>query len=301
LIPSGGANGGTEQGVITSASDGSFTFANLPPGTYKVRITSPGLETFLSSSVPLRANERCQLPHIALPIAPANSAVTVTVTEHEIAQEQVEVQLQQRVLGVFPNFYTSFIWNAAPLSARQKFHLALRSTTDPVAFFTTGVIAGLEQYNGTYSGYGDGAEGFARRYGAAYGDNVIGRMTGGAILSSILHQDLRCFYRGSGSVKSRALYVIGAAVICKGDNGRWQPNYSHVLGNFAAGGISNLYRPDADRGAMLAINNALIHTAGTAGANLVREFVLRRFTSKVPGYAKGKDDQPRRYPPKSNP
>ena len=282
--------GGQEGSVTTSGSDGSFSFANVPAGNVKIKITAPGLESFLSTEVTLRAGEKYELPHIALPIASANSDVNVTVTERELAEEQVKAEIKQRVFGVFPNFYTSFIWNAAPLAPKQKFELAIRSNIDPVAFLTTAGIAGAEQARGRFKGYGDGLEGFAKRYGAAYGDNVIGRMIGGAILPTIFHQDPRYFYRGSGSIGFRALYAIGSAIICKGDNGRWQPNYSHVLGNFAAGGISNLYRPDNDRGPRLAVNNALIHTAGNAVANLIREFALRGVTTKVPDYANGRKD-----------
>jgi hypothetical protein len=284
--------GGQERNVTTSGSDGSFSFVNVPAGNIKIKITAPGLESFLSTEISLKAGEKYELPHIALPIASATSDVNVTVTERELAEEQVKAEIKQRVFGVFPNFYTSFIWNAAPLAPKQKFELAIRSNIDPVAFLTTAGIAGAEQARGRFKGYGDGLEGFGKRYGAAYGDNVIGRMIGGAILPTIFHQDPRYFYRGSGSIGFRMLYAIGSAVICKGDNGRWQPNYSHVLGNFAAGGISNLYRPDDDRGALLAVNNALIHTAGNAFANLVREFALRGVTTKVPDYANGKLEKP---------
>ncbi|WP_213804302.1 carboxypeptidase-like regulatory domain-containing protein [Granulicella sp. dw_53] len=286
LIP----QAGLEERVITSDSDGSFTFTNVPPGTYKVKISSPGLETLLTSDIQIRGGERHELPSIALPVAANAADVTVTVTQQQLAEEQINAEIKQRVLGVFPNFYTSFIWNAAPLSPRQKFKLAIRSTTDPIAFATTSIIAGEEQARGKYKGYGDGAEGFGKRYGAAYGDIFIGRIIGSAILPTLFRQDPRYFYRGSGTVPSRAFYAIRSAFICRGNNGRWQPNYSHVLGNFAAGGISNLYRPDEDRGARLAIDNALLHTAGNAVANLVREFVLRGVTSKVPDYANGKDE-----------
>jgi hypothetical protein len=174
------------------------------------------------------------------------------------------------------------------MKPKHKFQLTIRSTTNPIAFLTAGIIAGEEQARDRFPGYGQGMEGYAKRYGAAYGDNVVGRMIGGAILPSLFHQDPRYFYKGSGSISSRLGHALASAVICRGDNGKWQPNYSHVLGNFAAGGISNLYRPDGDRGVGLAINNALIHTGGNAVANVVREFVLRGFTTKVPDYAKGK-------------
>jgi hypothetical protein len=115
-------------------------------------------------------------------------------------------------------------------------------------------------------------------------------MIGAAVLPSILHQDPRYFYQGTGSVRSRAWHALSAAFVCRGDNGRSQFNYSHILGNLAAGGISNLYRPDADRGIALVFDNALLHTAANASGNLVREFGLRRITTKVPSYAKGKPE-----------
>jgi len=286
----------TPTGVVqlteTSDNSGAFTFSSVPPGTYRVRITSPGLQTFLSYDITLKTGDKYQLPRIALPITANTADVTVTVTEDQLAEEQIHDEIRQRTLGVFPNFYTSFIWNAAPLKAKHKFELAIRSTIDPVNFLTTAGIAGEEQMRGKYKGYGDGAEGYGKRYAAAYGDIVVGRMIGGAILPSLFRQDPRYFYQGSGSIPSRTWHALSSAIICRGDNGRLQPNYSHVLGNFAAGGLSNLYRPNEDRGARLAVDNALIHTAANAFNNLLREFVLRSITTQVPVYANGKDASP---------
>jgi hypothetical protein len=273
--------------TTTSGSDGAFLFPDVPLGNYQITIASPGLQTFVSDEFNLHAEEKYQLPHIALPVT-ASFDVQVTVTEDQLAEEQVQLEIKQRTLGVFPNFYTSYIWNAAPLKAKHKFQLAIRSAIDPMTFVTTAAIAGEEQLRDKYPGYGDGAEGFGKRFGAAYGDVVIGRMIGGAILPSLFRQDPRYFYQGTGSVPSRAWHAITSAVVCRGDNGRLQPNYSHVLGNFAAGGISNLYRPDENRGVGLAVNNALLHTAANAASNLVREFILRGITTHVPSYAKGK-------------
>ena len=98
----------------------------------------------------------------------------------------------------------------------------------------------------------------AKRYGAGYADIVTGTFIGSAILPSLLKQDPRYFYKGTGSTRSRILYAIANSVICKGDNGRWQANYSSILGSLAAGGISNLYYPAQDRnGAGLTFENAL--------------------------------------------
>ena len=285
------------QSTQTSDNAGSFSFSDLPAGTYKVKIAAGGLETFESREITISAGESYQLPKIALPIAVANVDVTVTATEEQIAQEQVHDEIQQRVLGFFPNFYTSFLWNAAPLTSRQKFHLAFRTAVDPVTFFTTGMLSGIQQADDSYADYGQGAEGYAKRFGANYGDLFIGRILGAAVFPSLLHQDPRYFYQGTGSFKSRAWHALSAAFICRGDNGHSQFNYAHILGNLAAGGISNFYRPDDDRGILLAVDNALLHTAATATGNLVREFGLRAITTKVPSYAKGKQ-QPVKVSPK---
>ena len=104
-------------------------------------------------------------------------------------------------------------------------------------------LAGIEQAQNHFSGYGQGAEGYGKRFGAGYADTVAGTFIGGAILPSLLKQDPRYFYKGTGSKPSRFRMRIANALICKGDNGRWQTNYSNILGSLAAGGISNLYYP----------------------------------------------------------
>jgi hypothetical protein len=267
---------------------GFFSFNNLPAGTFKIKVTATDLQPYESFEIPLRAGENRQLPIIALPIATSNVTVQVVVTQEQVANEQVTAQIQQRVFGIFPNFYTSFVWDAAPLNPKQKFRLAFRSATDPVTFFTTGFLAGIQQARDTYPDYGQGAEGYAKRYGADYADIFVGRMLGAAVLPSILHQDPRYFYQGSGSFGSRTWHALSSAFICRGDNGKRQFNFSHILGNFAAGSISNLYRPDNDRGIVLAIDNALLHTAANAAGNLAREFALKNITTKVTSNGKAK-------------
>jgi hypothetical protein len=218
-----------------------------------------------------------------LAVATAVTDVEVGLSQIEVAQEQIEVQEKQRVLGFIPNFYVSYVPNAVPLTSKQKFGLAWKMTVDPVSFVLVGGVAGVEQAQNDFSGYGQGAEGYAKRYGAAYADFVAGTFIGGAILPSLLKQDPRYFYKGSGSRRSRILYAIANSVICKGDNGRWQANYSNILGDLAAGGISNLYYPAKDRkGAGLTFEIGLIGIGSTAAFNLFQEFFLRKVTRHVP-------------------
>jgi hypothetical protein len=178
--------------------------------------------------------------------------------------------------------------NAPPLTSKQNFNLAWRSSIDPVTFLAVGVFAGIEQADDSFSGYGQGAQGYAKRYGAGFTDSFTSTMIGGAILPAWWKQDPRYFYKGTGTVRSRALYAITMAVLCKGDNGRRQVNYSGIVGGLASGAISNLYYPAGDRdGAGLTFENALIGTGLTAVGNLFQEFVIRRLTPKVPNYAAG--------------
>jgi hypothetical protein len=208
----------------------------------------------------------------------------------EVAEDEIKVEEKQRVLGVIPNFYVSYITDAAPLTPKQKFELAWKTSVDPVTFGLNGAIAGIQQAQNDFSGYGQGAQGYAKRYGASYTNLTMETFIGGAILPSLLKQDPRYFYKGSGSTRSRILYAIANSVICKGDNKHWQANYSGILGSLAAGGISNLYYPAQDRnGAALTFENALIEIGENAAANILQEFVIRRLT---PSASRGQQAQP---------
>jgi hypothetical protein len=279
---------GTVLRETQSGINGDFRFEGLPASHYKLIVSGAGMGTFNVPDIPLLEGEVHTVPGIVLTLASTTTDVRVSADPVELSQEQVHIAVEQRVLGVLPNFYTTFDWNAPPMLARQKFQLAFRSATDPVAFLGAGVLAGIQHAKNSYPGYGQEELGYTKRFGAAYANDMSGRMLSSAIFPSLFHQDPRYFYHGTGSKPRRAFYAISAAVIAKGDNGRWQPNYSHVLGSFAAGGISNLYYPAASRGFSLTMVNGLIETAGNAGNNLLREFVLKGLTTKVPSYANGK-------------
>lgn len=267
---------------MLSGSDGQFAFDNVAPGSFRLTITAAGFASQTSSGI-LRPGEIQTVPQIALEVATAVAEMEVGLSRVEVAQEQIKVEEKQRVLGVIPNFYVSYSPNPVPLSSRQKFEIAWKTVIDPVTFVLVGGIAGVEQAQNHFSGYGQGAEGYAKRYGAGYADAVSGTFIGAAILPSLLKQDPRYFYKGSGSKRSRFLYAVANSVICKGDNGHWQANYSNILGSLAAGGISNLYYPANDRnGAALTFENGAIGIGATAVANLFQEFVVRKFTPKLP-------------------
>ena len=282
------ATAGGGEHVVETGSDGRFEFTGLKAERVTVTITAAGLETFVSNEIHLTPGEKYELPKIALPVAPENTSVNVTVTEDELATAEVKQQEKQRVLGVIPNFYTSYLWDAAPMRKKQKFHLMVKSALDPEVFVVTGLRAGVQQYRGSYPGYGDGFEGFAARYGAAYGDSVTGRIVGRALLPIVFHQDPRYFFLGSGGVLKRTWYALYEAVVCRGDNGKTQPNYSHVLGNFASAGLRNVYLPPESRKGSEVLLNGFTLTGLNALTNLMREFLPKGATTNVPDYKRGK-------------
>ncbi|HKV06000.1 MAG TPA: carboxypeptidase-like regulatory domain-containing protein [Candidatus Acidoferrales bacterium] len=263
---------------VLSGDDGQFSFAAISPGSFELTVTSAGFAPATYSGV-LHPEEILTVPPITLPVAANVTRVTVGLPPAELAEIQVKEEEKQRVLGFLPDFYVTYVPDAAPLRPKQKFELAWKTTLDPVTFGLTAAVAGIEQGVNQYSGYGGGMQGYGKRYGAAYANSLAGSYIGDAILPSLLKQDPRYFYKGTGSKRSRLLYAIANSVICKGDNGRWQPNYSHILGDFAAGGISNLYYPAKDRkGAGLTLENGAIGIGATAAADVLQEFVIRKFT-----------------------
>jgi len=273
-----------------SAEDGSFVFAGVKPGSFRLDIELTGFAAKQVSGT-LHSGETLALPLITLTIQSVTTQVRVEVTEEEIAQEQIRDQEKQRVAGFIPNFYVSYVPDAVPLRPKQKFHLAYKASLDPVTFLFAGLQAGVEQATNQYPGYGQGAQGYAKRYGAAYGDLAIGTFVSNAIFPSLFKQDPRYFYKGTGSVGSRTSYALKSSVFCKGDNRRWQFCYSVILGSLVAGGISNAYYPDSDRGAGLVFRNAALGIAATAGVNLLEEFVLKKISKGVPAGASGGGSQ----------
>ena len=269
----------------TTDSSGAFNFVNVPAGDFELAVSSKGFSTRTVSGV-LRWGESYDAHTIVLPMATATAEVNVTATQADIAQEEFHEEVHQRVLGVIPNFYVTYDPNAPPLTTREKYMLALRLSVDPFTWLSTGAVAGMEQAQNSLSGYGQGAQGYAKRYGANYADGFIGNLLGGAVLPALFKQDPRYFYKGTGTTRSRIWHAIAWAVVCKGDNGRTQFAYSGFLGSLAAGGISNLYYPAASRnGVALTLEGTGLGTLGSAAGNLFQEFVAKRFTPKVPDYA----------------
>lgn len=272
---------GAPARTLTSDANGFFSYTGVGPGSYTLTVTASGFANWQSGQIVLHEGESFYVPRIVLNLALAKTNIDVTFTQYELAQEQVKAQEKQRVLGIFPNFYVSYVWNAVPLTAGQKFRLAFREAIDPEAFVGAAFGAGLEMWQKDYVAYGNGSKGFFTRTAALYGDGFDSSMIAGGLMPSILHQDPRYFYKGKGRKRSRALYAISSIVICRGDNEKRQPNYSYVIGNLMSAGISNAYYPAANRGAQLTIVNTSIGLAADAVGNIFQEFFVKEISTGV--------------------
>jgi hypothetical protein len=263
---------------VTSDEDGRFVFYTVAAGAFRLKISFPGLTTQEFSGA-VASGQHFVTPLIMMVIPTQVTEVHVGVPPEELANEQIKVQEKQRVFGVLPNFYVSYASNAAPLRAKHKFGLAWKSASDPITLAGVGFFAGVDQAANRWGAYGQGAQGYAKRFGATYVNVFAATFIGGAVMPSILKQDPRYFYKGTGSKRSRFLYAVASSVICKGDNGHWQPNYSNVIGSFAAAGIQNAYIPANDRqGSNAVLSSALIRIGETSLAGVLQEFVFSKLT-----------------------
>ena len=273
---------GTQSRNTVSDANGEFGFAKILPGSYLVVVNATGFAPFTSVEFLARDQQVYELPDISLSVAAASMEVTVRPTDL-IAAEQIRAAEKQRLVGVVPNFYTSYIYDAAPLTWKQKFSLAVRGTFDPVAVIGVGFAAGIEQANNSFAGYGQGASGYAKRYAAKFVDGRSSDLLTHAVFPTLFHQDPRYYYQGSGSFKSRLAHAVGSAFVTRSDSGRTEPNYSYLLGDVSAAALSNLYYPEANRGVHLVFTNAAMGLAGRVGGNLIREFLSKRLTPNATG------------------
>jgi len=201
---------------------------------------------------------------------PAQESGDDKAAREKAAAEQLKLQEKQRVMGVMATFNTTRDPNALPLTPKQKFQLFFKSSTDPWPFLLAGAVSGIGQADDSYPEWGQGAQGYAKRYGAAYSDAFIGNFFGNAVLPSILHEDPRYFQKGTGSHVSRVLWAAASTFWCKRDNGKWGPNYANVGGNLIGAAIARAYYPASERTVSDTITDGItVSVEGIVGAEVI--------------------------------
>jgi carboxypeptidase family protein len=274
-----GADLHDERSVVTS-QNGFFEFRDLTPGVaYEIMVKATDFASWISPTIKLDPGQFKILTNVQLRIENVRTEVNVNYDPVEVATEQFKAEERQRVLGIIPNFYVAYDKNSEPFTAKMKFELALKVSTDPVTAAGVLLVASAKQA-GNSPDYGQGWGAYGKRLGAISADGFSDIMIGGAILPSLLHQDPRYFYQGQGTSGSRIRHAVLSPFWARFDNGKWGPNYSSLGGDLASSALANLYYPRSNRGAGLVFGNFAIGTAERIGASLAQEFLLGKFTKR---------------------
>jgi hypothetical protein len=193
------------------------------------------------SPAPIAAEEQAS-SSLAPPQASTNNGTSP-------AQKQSDGTSKDRLFFTLPNFLTlENSASAPPLTAGQKFKVTARGTFDPVELVWFGLQAGIAQAGGSDPSYGQGVEGYAKRYAQRFGDGSIQNFFTRAIFPSALHQDPRYFQMGEGGFLHRAAYAVSRIFVTRSDSGSTQFNFSEIFGGAAAAGISTFtYHPRESR------------------------------------------------------
>ena len=269
-----------DRRTLVTPENGFFEFNNVEPGiSYQINITAKNFADWVSPAITLEAGQFKIVTGIQLRIPTEQTTVDVHYDPVEVATEQFKSEEKQRVFGVIPNFYVAYDSDAVPLTTKRKFELALKVSVDPVTVAGIFFVAGAKQA-GNSPKYGQGWGPYGERVGAVSADGFSDIMIGGAMLPSLLHQDPRYFYRGTGTTGSRIRHAVLSSFVARGDNGKWQPNYSSLGGDLASSALSNLYYPQSNRGAGLVLGNFAIGTAERIGASVAQEFLFGKFTRR---------------------
>ena len=264
---------------VVASDSAAFAFDKLTPGApYRVTVRAKGFVDWTSSPIILSPGQYDFLSDVRIKVEGEGTSVTVYASSEQLATEQVRLEEQQRVLGIIPNFYVVYdSKNAVPLTTKLKFKLAMRVAVDPI---TIGGVAGMAAINQAANrpDFQQGAKGYAQRFGTEAAQGASDILIGGAILPSLLHQDPRYFYQGTGTTNSRLRHAMFSPFICRGDNGRLQPNYSSLGGDLASSALANTYYPQSNRGVGLVFGTFAIGTAERMLSGIAQEFILPRFT-----------------------
>jgi hypothetical protein len=268
----------SDRRTLNAGDTGAFEFDGLKAGVpYHVTVQATGFENWKSQAITLNPGQYFFLRDIQLKLRRTVTSVTVYASTEQIATQQVIIAEHQRVLGILPNFYVTYDPKPVPLTPKLKFKLAYKADTDVVTPLGVAFVASIYQAADVLD-YGQGWGAYGKRVAAGYADTTTDIFIGGAVLPWLLHQDPRYFYQGTGTTASRARHAIFSPFVCRGDDGKTQPNYSSIGGDLASGAISNLYYPQSNRGAGLVLQGFGVTTGVRMVNGVLQEFLFRKLT-----------------------
>ena len=214
------------------------------------------------------------------PAAQGNANPQPQVQQTEQSKEDQNLRRQQetgtsndRLFYTLPNFLTVETPNVPPLTTKQKFAVVTRSSFDYVEIPWYAFLSGISQAENSEPGYGQGAEGYGKRFGAAFADGTIENYMTAAVLPALLHQDPRFYQLGKGGFWHRTGYAVSRLLITRSDSGSKQFNFSEIAGSAAAAFICNYsYHPQDDQNVPNALSVWGSQVGYDAIAIVVKEF-----------------------------
>jgi hypothetical protein len=202
------------------------------------------------------------------PSAPGNAQ-----DQDSPVQPDTEKKKDDRMFYVMPNYLTvDGQSQVKPISWKEKFAISAKGTFDPYEFVIVGVVAGIRQAENSYPAFGQGAEGYAKRYGAAFADQVDGNLMVGGVFPTILKTDPRYFRLGTGRLGHRFGYAISRVLVTRKDSGGSMFNIPEIAGNATAIAISNVYYPASDRSFASSFSGWTVQMGIDAFGNELKEF-----------------------------
>jgi hypothetical protein len=196
-----------------------------------------------------------------------------TKSKQEQGGNEEKFKQNDRMLFVMPNYLTA--QNEAqvkPLTWKEKFSITAKGAFDPYEFVIVGVLAGIRQAENAYPAFGQGADGYGKRYGTAFADQVDGNMMVGAVFPSILRTDPRYFQLGKGGLGHRFFYAFSRVFVTRKDSGGNLFNFPEVFGNATAIGISTFYYPAQDHSGSSFVSGWGVQMGVDAFGNELKEF-----------------------------
>ncbi|MGD0965748.1 MAG: hypothetical protein ABSA57_17815 [Candidatus Acidiferrales bacterium] len=251
---------------------------NIRRGCRPSRLPAAVGWVFLLVALPCSAQYR-QEPALLDPLAGQPQSQEQPATPSHPADKNGQVDKDSgkdkndRMFFVMPNFLT--VENesqVAPISWKEKFAITAKGAFDPYEFAVVGILAGVRQAENAYPGFGQGFEGYGKRYGTGFADQVDGNIMVGAVFPTILRTDPRYFQLGKGRFLYRFGYAMSRILITRRDSGGRLFNFAEFAGNATAIAISNLYYPPADRGFSASANNWGVQMGIDALGNELKEF-----------------------------
>jgi len=230
---------------------------------------------------------------------PAQSTTQATPSAppaQQKTEQEKEIERQEqsrRMLGVVPQFSVTSRQDAPPLSTGEKFHLFRKAAFDPASIVIVGLQAGISQGEDEFAGYGQGAQGYGKRFGASLADEVSSGFFSNFFYATLFKEDPRYFRLGEGSISHRIKYAVIQEFVCHTDKGGRSFSFENVLGAFSSGGLSNVYYPSTDRGFGLTMSRSGIALLYGSVGGLADEF-WPDISQKL--FHKHKKDQPAASP-----